>query len=469
MTDMADVRAQVSALERVLADQQERIGGLEAENAALRARIAELEQRLSKNSRTSSKPPSSDPPWTKPRRRGSPKKRQRGGQPEHPGSNRALLSSDKVDRVEEHRPTCCEKCSALLLGEDSAPRRWQVIETPPVKPVVTEHRVHRLRCLACGHTTQGAVPPEMASAFGTRVHATAAWLTGGLGISKRNVQELLSTLFGLELSLGSISAMERRVADALETPYAEAWATARAAPVLHPDETPWYEDRQLAWLWVMATRQVTVFRIQARRNAEAAKEMLGEDFEGAACTDRHGAYNWIETRGLCWAHLRRNFEAMAETPGGEWYGQRLRAAAGRVITPWYAHARGEIEAEAMFAAISEDRRQIEDVLGWAAAQVPFRRVQRQAQALLDRRDQLWTFLDVSDMPPDNNIAERALRRGVLWRKRSFGTDSSAGSRFAERILTAVETLRAQERDVVDFLTDAYAAHLSQQPSPSLLP
>ena len=219
----------------------------------------------------------------------------------------------------------------------------------------------------------------------------------------------------------------------------------------------------------MATRQVTVFRIQARRNAEAAREMLGEDFEGAACTDRHGAYHWIETRGLCWAHLRRNFEAMAETPGGEWYGQRLRAAAGRVITPWYAHARGEIEAEAMFAAISEDRRQIEDVLGWAAAQVPFRRVQRQAQALLDRRDQLWTFLDVSDMPPDNNIAERALRRGVLWRKRSFGTDSSAGSRFAERILTAVETLRAQERDVVDFLTDAYAAHLSQQPSPSLLP
>ena len=79
----------------------------------------------------------------------------------------------------------------------------------------------------------------MASAFGTRVHATAAWLTGRLGISKRNVQELLSTLFGLELSLGSISAMERRVADALETPYAEAWATARAAPVLHPDETPW--------------------------------------------------------------------------------------------------------------------------------------------------------------------------------------------------------------------------------------
>lgn len=456
-----------------------RIDVLEAENVELRAaaaeipvlmaRIEELEQRLAKDSSNSSKPPSSDAPWTKPRKRGRPKKRRRGGQVGHAGRNRAPTPAGEVDHVEHHRPLTCEHCSALLLGDDPNPRRWQVTEIPPMKPVVIEHRVHRLRCTACGHTTCGEEPPETASAFGAQVHATTAWLTGRLSISKRNVQELFAKVFGLELSLGSVSAMERRVAEALDEPYAEAWAAARASPVVHPDETPWYEDRALAWLWVMATREVTVYRIQARRNTESAKALIGEDFAGTACTDRHGAYNWIEKRGLCWTHLRRNFEAMGTLPGGQWYGQRLRAAAGRIITTWYAHARGELTTAQMHRAIAADRRQVEQTLSWMTAQIPFDELRRKAQALLEQGDQLWTFLDVDDMPPDNNLAERAMRRGVLWRKHSFGTDSPAGSRFAERVLTAVETLRQQDRDVVHFLAAAYDAHLNKRPAPSLLP
>ncbi len=294
-------------------------------------------------------------------------------------------------------------------------------------------------------------------------------MTGRLGMSKRNAQEVFSTFFGLELSVGSVSAIERRVAASLEEPYTEAWSSARGSPVIHADETPWYEDRRLAWLWVMTTGDLTVYRIQDRRNKEAAMAFIGEDFAGTACTDRYGAYVWIAKRGFCWAHLRRNFEAMSLAPGGEWYGQRLRAAASQIMITWYQNARGEIDDAQKDAKLATARRQVEDALRWAAAQPHFERVQRQAAAMLEQSDHLWAFLEVPGLPPDNNIAERAMRRGVLWRKRSYGTDSPAGSRFAERILTAVESLRAQDRDVLEFLAEAYDATLNKRPAPSLLP
>ena len=479
MTEVAKFQTQLSVLERAVADQQTRIGELEAENAELRAivatipglqaRIVELEQRLAKTSKTSSKPPSSDAPWTKPRRRGRPKKRKRGGQPDHPGQNRTLMSVEDVDHVINHRPLSCERCSALLLGEDPQPRRWQVAEIPKPTVQVIEHRVHRLRCTCCGYVSRGDVPSEVASAFGSRVHATTAWMTGRLGLSKRNAQEVFSTCFGLKLSVGSVSAIERRVAESLEEPYTEAWSSARGSPVIHADETPWYEDRRIAWLWVMTTGDLTVYRIQERRNKEAAMAFIGEDFAGTACTDRHGAYVFLAKRGFCWAHLRRNFEAMSLAPGGEWYGQRLRAAASQIMTTWYEHARGEIKDAQKDTELATARRQVEYALRWAAAQPHFESVQRQAALMLEQSDHLWTFLDEPGLPPDNNIAERAMRRGVLWRKRSYGTDSPVGSRFAERILTAVESLRAQDREVLGFLAEAYDAMLNKQSAPSLLP
>lgn len=456
----------MSEVERLMA----RVAELEQENAALRARVEALERRLGLDSSNSSRPPSSDAPWKKRRGPGRPKGKRRGGQPGHMGQTRAMVPPDQVDHVKDHRPPACERCGALLLGADPEPVRMQVSDLPPARVEVTEHRIHRLPCLHCGHVTRGVAPPEAeASAFGPRVHGMASWMTGRLGLSKRDVLEVFEKFHRLQMSPGSVSLIERRVARALSEPYQEACQTVRGSPVVHPDETTWYEGRRLVWLWTGATSEVMVFLIQDRRNAEAAQALLGVDFAGAACTDRHGAYNWLERRGLCWAHLLRNFTAMAETPGGAWHGQRLAAAARRVITVWHRHDRGEIDTEAMRQALGADRRRIASALRSAAKRAPSQSVRRQATALLAQEPLMWTFTEVEGMPPTNNLAERAVRRGVLWRKRSSGTDSPAGSRFVERILTVVESLRAQQRDVVDFLTEAYVAHLNQQPAPSLLP
>lgn len=89
--------------------------------------------------------------------------------------------------------------------------------------------------------------------------------------------------------------------------------------------------------------------------------------------------------------------------------------------------------------------------------------------LHDRRDGLWTFLDVQGIEPTNNAAERSLRHAVIWRKLSFGTQSAAGSRFVETLLTTIETCRQQQRNVFEFLTHTIAAHFHHRNSPSLLP
>jgi transposase len=474
MIEAEELRTQLSELGRMVADQLARIGELEAENAELRetvpqlqARIVELEQRLAKDSGNSSKPPSSDAPWTKPRRRGRPKKSPRGGQKGHDGRNRSFVSASEVKKFVDHLPKRCSGCATRLKGEDANPQRWQVAEIPPIQAVVTEHRLHRLVCPNCGRKNQTPRPAAMQSRFGTRVHATTAWLTGRMGVSKRQVLEILSTLLGIEVSLGSVSAMEGRMAKALDAPYAEVWQRARGSPVVHADETTWYENRRLIQLWALVTKELCFYQIQESRGTDAAKALIGEDFRGTLCTDRHGAYNWVERRGLCWAHLLRNFEKMSQAPGGKWYGPCLRNAASRIMTTWYSHARGEIDEAAMLKSMEVERRRVEKTLRWAFAQEIFLPVHRQAEAILKQEHQLWTFLDTPGLPPDNNLAERAMRRGVLWRKRSYGTNSPAGSRYAERILTAVETLRCQDRDVAGFLADAYDARRMQQPAPSL--
>ena len=89
--------------------------------------------------------------------------------------------------------------------------------------------------------------------------------------------------------------------------------------------------------------------------------------------------------------------------------------------------------------------------------------------ILKREEALWTFVDVPGVEPTNNLAERQIRPGVLWRKGSFGTQSAAGSRFVERIMTVVSTLKQQGRNVLDYLAEACEAANQGRPAPSLLP
>lgn len=208
--------------------------------ASLEKRIADLEAWLNQNSTNSSKPPSTDPPAVKVKRRppAPPTGRKRGGQPGHKRHTRAMVPPEQLRETFEVKPTHCGGCDASLQGEDPEPVRHQVAEIPPVRPEVDEDRLHRLTCSCCGATTRADLPPGVPSGpFGPRLRAILALFAGSYRLAKRPIQQLVSDLFGLDVSLGMISKLERRAAETLEPVVAEVAAAIVAAPSAHIDET----------------------------------------------------------------------------------------------------------------------------------------------------------------------------------------------------------------------------------------
>lgn len=435
-------------------------------------RVAQLEARLNQTSRNSSKPPSSDPPSAHPRTTKEPTGRKAGGQPGHEGHGRKFNPESEVDQIVDVRPEQCGQCGTLLLGEDAEPERHQVTEIPRLTLVVTEYRRHCLWCVACGANTQAQWPATMPrGSFGPRVQATVGYLTGRIGASQREVQDIFATLYQTEVSVGGIGALEQAVSTALITPVQEAEPYVQRQPVRNADETSWREKGKRRWLWISVTPLATIFRLLQTRGAAGAKELLGEVGWGIIGTDHYAGYHWIDPRQrqLCWAHLQREFVAWSERSGETArIGGALLAVEKQLFTSWYRVRDGTLAWADFQVAMLPLLRHVKTLLqeGVVGADA---KAQGTCRNLLKREAALGTFVWEPGVEPTNNSAERPLRRAVLWRRRSFGTQSAAGSQFVERILTVVTTLRQQRRDVLDYLTAACSAVMCKDPAPSLLP
>ena len=445
---------------------------LQQQVVTLDERVSAVEERTRRSSRNSSQPPSSDPPNAPAPPQGRRSGRTRGGQPGHEGHGRPLLPPGQVDRVVEAKPAACGGCGHPLPGTDPHPARHQVTEVPPVRPVVTEYRRHTLRCLGCGAATAADWPAGMPpGSFGPRVAATVAYLTGRCGVSPRDAQELLATLYRVEAGLGSIAALEAQVSAALATPVAEAQAFVREQPVVNADETSWRERTRRCWVWAAVTAAVTVFLLRPSRSGACARELLGRDFAGIIGSDRYSGYAWLAParRQVCWAHLVRDFTAAAERGGAsKALGTACLDLADRLFAAWYRLRDGTLDRATLALLVAPLQAELHALLATGAA-IGHAKTRHLCENLLALEPALWTFVTSSDVEPTNNSVERALRRAVLWRLRSFGTQSAAGSRFVERILTAVTTLRQQQRGVLEYLTTATAAATAGLPILSLLP
>jgi transposase len=465
--------ARIAELEAQLAARDERLAEVEAQLRWALARIAELEAKLAQNSTNSSKPPSSDPPGVS-RQPSKPTGRKPGGQPGHKGHKRELLPVEQVDQVVSLVPDECSRCHGSVSEKSDAPEplRHQVTEMPPVKPHVTEYRQCFGYCASCEAWTAAPLPAGVPiSAFGVRLTALMSLLSGQYRLSKRMVQDLLSNVLGVDLSLGSVSKLEGNVSAALEAPVEQARQHVQQAQVAHVDETGWREGRHKAWLWTAVTSMVTVFLIAASRGGVVAKRMLGESFTGFLVTDRWSAYLWMDLylRQLCWAHLLRDFQSFVDR-GGESarIGEALLKQAHRMFKWWHRVRDGTLSRRLFERRMRAVEREVGRLLKEAAA-CPDAKTAGMATEILKLEPALWTFVQVEGLEPTNNAAERAIRPAVLYRKGCFGTHSPEGSRFVERMLTVVATLRQQNRNVLEFLTTAYDAHLRGLPAPSLLP
>jgi transposase len=445
--------------------QQEQIARLERE-------LARLREQVNKNSQNSSKPPSSDGPGVPPRPKAEPSGRKVGGQKGHHGHGRKLKPPEQVQRTVVCKPDTCHQCGALLLGEDPQPQRHQVSELPKIEPVITEYQLHTMTCLVCGAETSGKWPEDMPEgSFGPRTQAMIGYLGGRFGMSDRDVAELMDVGFHTEMGLGSIPAQEQAVSAALEAVVEEAKTYARQQASVNIDETGWHEMGKPAWLWVGATSLVTIFVLLATRSAEGIKRLLGEDFAGILGSDRWTAYNGFDPlrRQVCWAHLKRDFQALFER-GGESrvIGKLLLKQTELLFSHWHRVREGTLSRMDFSALVQPIRREVKGLLQ-LGLRLNQSTTQKTCANILKLEPALWTFVDHEGIEPTNNAAERPLRRGVLWRKHCYGTQSEQGSLFVERILTTVLTLRQQKRDVLEFLTQVCHARNRAVHSPSLLP
>ena len=481
--EVRSLRQQNEVLLKENALLREENAALKAENTQLKSRVSHLEERLRVNSSNSSKPPSSDPPGTPPKRRarggGT-----RGGQHGHDGHGRDLAL--QVDQVVPCRPPARCECGCLVLLEAQPVARHQVVELPPPRAEVTEYQILAGYCGHCGARYVGALPEGVTrELLGPRLQALVAKGAGIYRLSKRLIQRFLAELLGVEIALGTISATEKRVSAALASTYQALQDFVRAQPVVHVDETGSPQgnadgrnpDDRRGWLWVAGTPQVVVFRHSLYRNADTAKALLGDDFEGLIVSDRWSAYAWVDRwrRQICWAHLIRDFTRMAERKGAAGrIGRGLLAESKQLFAWWDSLEAGKLARSTFQTYVSPLRQRVNDLLAEAAAWTDATGTARGKTAgtcrdLLDLEPCLWRFVTKSGVPPTNNRAENALRKPVIYRRISQGTESEAGSTYIARLMSVVSTCALQGRRVFDFLTEAILCYRKGQPAPSLLP
>ena len=438
----------------------------------LQTEVEKLRERVNKNSQNSSKPPSSDPPQTPRYPKPEPSGEKPGGRKGHHGHGRKLKGSEEVSQFVKSLPTVCRDCGTLLLGEDPQPERHQVSELPKIKPEIVEYQRHTLQCSVCGARNRAEWPKEMPTgSFGERLQGLVGYLSGRFGVSHRDIAEMLGTVFQVEISLGSIPAQEQRVSQALQPPVEAAQKYVQTQSAVNVDETGWHEFTKDLWLWVCTTPSVTVFRIFENRSASGAETLLGKDYSGIVGSDRYSAYNSLDPlhRQVCWAHLKRDFQALVERGSeSQVIGRMLLARLKQFFGFWHRFRNGTLSRTDFQTTMQPIRLEVVGLLeiGTLLGHCETRRT---CQNILKVKQALWTFVDREGVEPTNNAAERALRRGVIWRRRSFGTQSESGSLFVERILTAVISLRQQKRDVLDYLAAACKAVTLGNPAPSLLP
>ncbi len=449
------------------------IAELRAEIRQLKARLRKFEDRSRQTSQNSSLPPSSDPPSVPSKTPREPSGRKPGGQPKHPKHTRDLVPPERVNKTVPLKPERCKKCRRPLQGEDPNPLRHQVIDLPPVEPFITEYQRHALLCEDCRTVTRAALPAGVPPGnFSSRVVAVVSLLTSYYHLGRRMASDAMGDLFGVTMSVGSVSNCEQMASLALKDAVAEAHAYVQKQPVKNGDETTWYEGvrRLKAWAWAAFTPEVTVFLIRTSRGTAVAKELLGKVC-GVLITDRWCAYTWwpLAFRQLCWAHLKRHFQAFVDWGGSAApIGQALLEEVTLLFTWWHRVRDGTLSRSSFQSYVVPLRRRVKTLLTRGSL-CGHKKTMSMCREILTVEKALWTFVRIPGVEPTNNAAERVIRALVIWRKLCFGTHSPEGSRFVERMMTVVCTLNQQGRNVVDYVTASVEAAMRGQCPPSLLP
>jgi transposase len=442
---------------------------------AAEQRVRELEETTRTNAVNSSLPPSANPigaprPVTK-----RPTGRKRGAQVGHRGHARKLIPTEQTDEQVSHRPGVCERCQGDLSGQPGLlVGRHQVAELPARAVTIIEHQSFACRCGRCGAISRGRIPDAVrVSSIGPRLSGAIGMLSASVQGSRRAVAGAVRQMLGCPIALGTISARERELSEALAAPYRQLVEHVSGARVKYVDETGWPLKGKQRWLFVAATKHAAAFRIERARNRPSLMKLLGGGrLRGTFGTDRAGIYDLLPARrrGLCWAHLKRDFVRCLERGGAsEPVGEAGLAISRDVFGLWRDFRARRITRRQMQVRVKRLQKRMRAMLEQGAAS-GVKKTAGLCRSLLKREPSLWRFAFVPGLEPTNNLAERMLRPAVIWRKKSFGSDSRTGCVFTQRMLSVTQTLKLRgEPASLDYLAAAVAAHRSGAPAPAILP
>jgi transposase len=441
--------------------------------AYLLERIRILEEKvaeLSKNSSTSSKPPSSD--ITKPlSEQRQPGERKAGGQARHSGKYRRMLPPEKVDETVPLRIETCPDCGHGL-ELDPEPMIQQVVELPDKPIQVHEYHLFGGRCSQCGKVHYAPLPAGVIAGqfFGPRLQALLGYLKGNLGASYTELSQFCADVLAVPVSRGMICNVISRVSQALDKPYQELGAQIRREKVLNIDESGWRDSGAKYWVWLFCTQLIAFFVIQRSRGCKVLKEILGETFSGAIVSDFYSAYVSYAnlTQQFCLAHLIRDIKFLTTLPdiATKEFGEKMLAYFQLLFRHW--HARDQMPGDVFVRRCEKLQRRIFTFL--VSGTIPKGQATTMKKRLVKHWKSLFRFVrDPTLYQPTNNLAEQTLRPIIRIRRQTQGSRSEWGRAWCSRIMTVIASCRKQKRSAWTFIYQAVQAQNFGSNFPSLLP
>jgi len=439
------VKRYIISLEQAIAKLINRVDELEK-------RTVKLESSNKQNSQNSSKPPSTDNPFKKPKKKTKKSKKKIGAQKGHKGHQQKLLEPTQEENVFPEICNC--GCSEFILDSLEPYYTHQEFELPEIKMEILHFILHKGNCKNCGKVVTAKAPKHHKTGYGPRISALIAEMSGIQGNSRETVRTFCDSVLNFSISTGAIQRVVDRASEALKPIYIKIGDIARKKEINHVDETSWFQNGNLNWLWAMVNSSVAFFMIHKNRSKEAFLALI-QDWAGILVSDNYGTYaKWINLRQTCLAHLIRKAKGLSEKKDKtiKNFGKKIMKEL-QLLCHWAKDPPDEKEWREFYQRFIDllfDHHEEKNEAGTLA------------RSIIKQIDSLWIFLEVAGVEPTNNLAERILRFGVLWRKRSKGTQSEKGNRWVERILSFKQTCKMRSLQSFPLLVEAIDSFFKEQ-------
>ena len=455
-TELSQTKAELEQARELLKKALEEIGKLCDE-------VTKLREQITRNSKNSSKPPSSDQKGNTDSNQSKKERKKRKGKARTP------FPPEKVDRHIQCFQENCPHCGSSAIQLNGQPAETlQQAELPEIKATVTEYQLLKYGCETCGKNSVAPLPVGVPdSAFGPKLMGLMVTLTGVFHLAKREAVQLLKELYGIDMGLGSVSNIEERVSEALDPIYQRIHSFVMESKLCkHFDETGWRDQGKRHYIWLASCSQAAVYMIDRHRSSEAFLKLFTVNPDDVSVvTDRYAVYSIFKTHQYCLAHLIREFHNYAERDGPDkQIGEALERELKKACHIHKMYREGEITLVERNRRIGHLKRKMERDLedGMANGSDDLFKL---SETLLDDFDKLWTFTKTLGMEPTNNLAERDLRKLVIWRRKSYGTRSDRGKRFVERITTVAQTLKRRSQNILSFIQEVVIGFYSKSATP----